>query len=152
MNGIIGLGNPLKGDDGIGILLVKEIEEKSIPSNVRVFDAGTGGMKILHLLSDLEKVIIVDAIHFGGEPGESVFFEPDEVNSLSQSKSTHDTNFLDVLKISERLEEEPEEVVIMGIEPKDVSLNEGLSPELERKKPDLTEKLYERVKDMFGTQ
>lgn len=152
MNGIIGLGNPLKGDDGIGILLVKEIEEKSIPSNVRVFDAGTGGMKILHLLSDLEKVIIVDAIHFGGKPGESVFFEPDEVNSLSQSKSTHDTNFLDVLKISQRLEEEPEEVVIMGIEPKDVSLNESLSPELERKKPDLTEKLYERVKDMFGTQ
>ncbi len=151
MKAIIGLGNPIKNDDGIGILLVSEIEQKRIPPDVEVFEAGTRGMRLLHLLNDLDKALIVDAVHFGGEPGESVFFTPAEVKSLNESRSTHDTNFLEVLELSKTLEEEPEEIVIMGVEPKDTSFGEGISSELENKLPELIDELFKKSIEMFGS-
>ncbi len=152
MKAIIGLGNPLKSDDGVGILLINEIQKKDIPSDVEVFDAGTGGMKILHLLNDVEKALIVDAIHFGGKPGDSVFFKPEEVESLNKSQSSHDANFLEVLELSKTLEEAPKEIIIMGIEPKDTSFGEEVSSEIENKIPNLTNDLFEKAMEIFDSK
>lgn len=151
MKAIIGLGNPIKGDDGIGIRLIKEIEGKDLPPDVKVFDAGTRGMRTLHLLNDSERAVIVDAVHFGGEPGDSVFFTPEEVKSLNRSESTHDINFLEVLKLSRALDEEPEELVIMGIEPKDTSFGKGVSSELEDRLPELVDDLFKKAMEVFGS-
>lgn len=150
MKAIIGLGNPLKGDDGIGVRLVREIEKRNIPSDIKVFDAGTRGMKILHLLNDLEEAIIIDAVHFGGDPGDSVFFTPADVKSLTKSQSTHDTDFLEVLELSKTLDEGPEKIVIMGVEPKDTSFGGGISSELEDKLPELIDDLFKKVMEVFG--
>lgn len=146
MKGIIGLGNPLKADDGIGVRLIQELKEKNLPSNVSVHDAGTGGMKVLHVLKDFEKVIIVDAVRFGGEAGDFLFFTPDEVRSLNESKSAHDSNIFKVLELSEKLEELPEKLIFMGIEPKNTGREDNLSSELEAKVPKFTEILYEKIK------
>lgn len=150
MEAIIGLGNQLKGDDGIGILLVREIEKKELASNIEVFDAGIRGLRLLHLLKDLEKALIVDAVRFGGEPGDSVFFSPDEVESLNEFQSTHDMDFLEVLELSKTLEEEPDGIVIMGVEPKDTSFGESISPELKHRLPQLVEDLSKKAVEMFG--
>ena len=152
MKAIIGLGNPIKSDDGIGIRIVREVEKKDLPPNVKVFDAGTGGMNIFHLLRDSERTLIIDAVRFGREPGDSVFFSPEEVKSLNKSKSTHDTNILEVLELSKTLNEEPKEIIIMGVEPKDTSFGEGLSPKLEGRLPELTDDLFEKVVEVLGPQ
>lgn len=148
MNGIIGIGNTLRGDDGIGVILAKKMERK-VPSNVRVFDAGSGIIDILHILENLDKAIIVDAVHFGGKPGELKFFEPKEAKSLVESKKSHDLDLLEVLELSDLLEELPKQILIMGIEPKNISLRKGLSSTLENKIPELTKKLYEKAKTIF---
>lgn len=148
MKGIIGIGNPLKGDDGIGIVLIKEIEEK-VPSNIQVYDVGSGIMKTLHILRDLDKAIIVDAVHFGGEPGDFRFFEPKEAKSLVESKSSHDVDLIEVMELSDQLGELPGETLIMGVEPKDVSFREELSPILKKKLPVLVDELYKKTQDLF---
>lgn len=152
MIGVIGLGNPLNKDDGIGILLIQKLQEKDLPPEVNLFDAGTSGTKILHILKDLERAILVDAVHLGKNPGEFLFFRPHEVKSLRKSKGTHDTDIMEVLKISDRLEEKPAEILIMGIQPADTSIGEELSPDLEKKLPELVENLYEEIKEFKRTR
>ncbi len=146
MKGIIGIGNTLKGDDGIGVILARKIEEKDLPSDVKVIIVGTGGMKILHRLKDLEKAIIVDAVQFEGDPGEHVFFSPEEVRSLRESRGTHETNLLDVLELSEKVGEAPDNVLILGIQPKNNNMGSKVSPELEKRIPELVEELYKKIK------
>ncbi len=145
MIGVIGIGNTLKGDDGVGVLLARRMKEKNLPSDVKIFDAGTGGMKILHILKDLEKVIIVDAVRFGGDAGDYVFFSPEEVESLRNSGGTHGTSLFEILDLSEKVEEAPEEILILGIQPKDDSIGDNISSELEDKLPDFEEELSKKL-------
>ncbi|MFP4050630.1 MAG: hydrogenase maturation protease [Thermoplasmata archaeon] len=146
--GIIGLGNPLNGDDGIGIVLIHEIEKRDLFLNVFTFDAGTGGMKVLHLLKDFDKVIIIDAVYFNGEPGDFVFFEPDEVRSINIPKTTHDSNLFEVLELSENLGEIPAEVIIMGIQPKNSDIGEGLSDEVKNNIESMLNSLKKKIKNL----
>ncbi len=145
MKAIIGLGNPIRADDGIGIRLIKEIRKKDLPPDVEVFDSGNRVMRLLHLLNDLEIAVIVDAVHFGGNPGDFVFFSPEEVKSLNTSKNTHDTNILEVLELSKTLNKESKEIIIMGIEPKDTSFEEGISQELKDRLPEMIDELLKKI-------
>ncbi|KXA89012.1 hypothetical protein AKJ62_04000 [candidate division MSBL1 archaeon SCGC-AAA259D14] len=148
MKGVIGIGNILKRDDGIGIRLVKELENRSLPSDIRIIDADTGGLKVLHALKDFDKVIVIDAVKLGREPGEFSFFSPEEVRSLAETKSSHEIDLLEILELSKQLGRTPEEIVIMGIEPGDTSFGEDLSPELEERFSELSDRLYEKIEEL----
>jgi len=65
---VIGIGNPLMRDDGAGLSVIDLLSRE--PKNVAIVDAGTGGMMLLHILPDLDVAVIVDAVDFGGKPGE----------------------------------------------------------------------------------
>ena len=82
---IIGIGNPLRCDDGIGIFLIEKLRENKecVPSDIDIIDGATAGMNLLHILSRYKKIIIVDAVDFKGRSGECRFFNSDEVIVLS---------------------------------------------------------------------
>ncbi len=143
--GVLGIGNTLKGDDGIGVVLVNQLQDKDIPGEIEFHEVGTSGMNILHYLKGLETAVIVDAIRSDGEPGDSVFFRPDEVDSDIEVRSTHDANLLEAIELSEAVGERPDEVVIMGVIPKDMSIRDELSPALQQKLPELVEKLRDKI-------
>lgn len=143
--GVLGIGNTLKGDDGIGIVLVNRLQNKDIPGDVEFHEVGTSGMNILHYLKDLERAVIVDAIRSEGEPGNSVFFRPDEVDSDIEVRSTHDANLLEAIELSGAMGERPDSIVIMGVIPEDMSIGEELSPSLQKKLPELVKKLREKI-------
>lgn len=143
--GIIGVGNPLRGDDGISIAVIEKLKEKKLPSNVEIFDAGSNEMNILHILKNLEKAIIVDAVRLNKKPGSYVFFEPEEVNSIEISRNPHSYNLFEILQISSKLEETPKRIVIMGIQPKKTSMEMGLSKELKEKIPEIVDKLTKKI-------
>ncbi len=149
MKGIIAIGNTLKRDDGIGIALLREIKERDFPKTVNTFEIGVASMDLLHVLGDLDKAMIIDAVHFGGPPGDFRFFTPKDVESLQESRGPHTTNILDVLELSEEMGELPEEIIIMGIEPEDTSFGEDLSHSLEEKFPELVEYLDDKVRSFF---
>ena len=144
---VIGIGNPLRRDDGIGIILVKKLREEKL-SDVICIDAGTGGIQLLPILSNYDRIIIVDAVNFNGKPGETKVFNLDEIKIEKEKNllSIHMMNIIEVIQLYEKLEEKKLEVTIFGIKTYDTSPGTGLSPLLEEKLSEIKEELIRRIR------
>ena len=132
---IIGLGNPLMRDDGVGIRVVERIRDDSrLPADVEVLDLGTGGLTVLHAIEGRSRAVIVDCAMMDEEPGTMRRFTPDEVHSrrVGFRLSLHGGDLLNILEIAGDTGQHPREIIIFGIQPKVVDPGEGLSPELEQ--------------------
>jgi hydrogenase maturation protease len=130
---VIGLGNPLLGDEGIGVRVVKELRELEMPDGVEVIVGGTGGLRLISLIEDYQRVIIVDAADMGCPPGCVVRFTPLETQFKTEETplSLHQIGLVEVLALAEALEVAPAEVVIVGVQPGRLEGGVGLSPEVE---------------------
>ena len=131
---IICLGNPLMRDEGIGIRLASELTVHLTDNpNVEVMDLGTGGFSVMHAIAGREKIIFVDCAIMGQPPGLICRFTPEQVSSkkLRMRYSMHEGDLLNTIELSRRLGECPEDLVIFGIEPKEISDGQGLTSELE---------------------
>jgi len=152
--GVIGIGNPLRKDDGIGIVLLEKLIEKKdeLPDNIEFIDGGTGGMNILHLLGHFDIAIILDAVNFDGHHGESKLFTLDEVQSqkISLGMSTHESDLFKVIQLSKELKECPDELFIFGIQPKDISFGSNLSSELQHNIKPLLIRLKTEIETIFN--
>jgi hydrogenase maturation protease len=150
--GIIGIGNPLRKDDGVGIILLKRLQQrkKEFPKNLEFIDGGTGGMNVLHLLARFKMVLIVDAVDFHGQPGEARSFTLKDIQSKKAQVqlSTHESDFLNVLRLSKKLKELPQTLVIFGVQPRDISHGMGLSKEIELVLDDLCIKLQKEIQTL----
>jgi hydrogenase maturation protease len=131
---IICLGNPLMRDEGIGIRLASELLARLAENpDVEVMDLGTGGLAVLHAIERRKKIIFVDCAIMGQTPGTIVRFTPEQVRSkkLKMRYSLHEGDLLNTLELSRRLDECPDDIVIFGIEPKEIADGEGLTSELQ---------------------
>jgi len=130
---VIGLGNPLLGDDGIGIRLVNDLAAEYAGSAIEFADAGTSGMRVLHLIAGRKKAVIIDGALMHADPGTIRRFTPGDLitRNLLAHLTNHEGNLLEILDLSRRLGELPEQIVIFGIEPASISPGEALSPILE---------------------
>ena len=133
--GVIGIGNPLRKDDGIGIVLLEKLVEikDDLPDNIEYIDGGTGGINLLHLFARFDIVVIIDAVNFGGEIARSKFFNSEDVISKNiQIKiSSHGSNILKIIQLSKKLGENPDEIFIFGVQPKDMKPGTRLSYEIQ---------------------
>ena len=139
---VIGIGNPLRKDDGIGIILVEKLREEKL-SNIVCIDAGTGGIQLLPILSNYDRIIIVDAVQFKAKPGETKIFRLDEIK-VDRGKnllSIHMMNVIQVIQLYEKLEDKTLDITIFGIKPYDTSPGTKLSPLLKEKLVEIKEKL-----------
>lgn len=141
---VIGVGNLLMRDDGIGIHVVEELKKMDLPSNVGVYDAATNAFAVLEFMDKKDRAIIIDAYKKGGNPG-SVYrlsFNPrEEAPPENFNLSLHDLNFVDAIRSGEGAYELPPETVLLGVEPKEIEVGIGLSPELEKVIPELIERV-----------
>ncbi len=132
--GVIGIGNPLRNDDGIGIILLNKLIERRdvLPDEIEYIDGRTGGMNLLHILARFDVVIIIDAVNYGGKPGESQLFTLDKIINKKHSTriSTHESDFLKIIEVSKGLKENPDKIFIFAVQPKDISFGQFLSVEL----------------------
>jgi hydrogenase maturation protease len=133
--GVIGIGNPLRRDDGIGIVLLEKLVERKneLPENVEFVNGGTGGMNLLHILARYDVAVVIDAVNFDGEVGESKLFKSEDVNSkkIPINISTHESDILKVIQLSKKLKECPSKLFIFGIQPEDTSFGQTISTNLE---------------------
>lgn len=147
--GIIGLGNLLRQDDGIGINLIEKLIRKknSFAKNIEFIDGGIGGISLVHLFAKFDIVLLIDAIDFNGKPGDFKFFKIDDkvYSDKNTNFTTHEVNILNVLKISEKIDEKPE-VYMFGIQPKETDFKNKLTKELENKIELILSKLEEKIK------
>ena len=130
---VLGLGNPLLGDEGIGVRVVGELRELELPDGVELADGGTSGLGLIGLMEGYQRVIIVDAADMGRPPGCVVRFTPSEAQFKTEETplSLHQMGLVETLALAEALEVAPAEVVIIGIQPGQMEGVVGLSPEVE---------------------
>lgn len=133
---VLGLGNPLMSDEGIGVRIVHELSQKADDyPDVKFHDAGTGGMSILHAIAHREKAIIVDCALMGTESGTIKRFEPHQVESVKKltHHSLHEADILRILELAKQLDQCPRDVIIFGIEPVTIKPGQIISPNLAAK-------------------
>ncbi|MFW5905883.1 MAG: hydrogenase maturation protease [archaeon] len=73
---VVALGNPYRRDDGVGPALLEELAQRDLP-DVDLLDLGDATFELVHVLAAHDVVVIVDAVNFGGDPGEIAVFDPD---------------------------------------------------------------------------
>lgn len=129
---IIGMGNPLMSDEGVGIHVVAGLRGTALADSVDILDLGTSSMRALHELEGRSLVVFVDCALMGTEPGTIRRFTPDDVDSkkIQPRLSLHEGDLLNTIALGRRLGTSPEQIVIFGIEPKTIEPGETLSPEL----------------------
>ncbi|MBU0704829.1 MAG: hydrogenase maturation protease [Chloroflexi bacterium] len=146
---VLGLGNPLRGDDGVGCRVIEELMRRELPPDVELLDGGAIGLGLLDLLEGWERVILVDAAEMGRRPGEFVRFTPDDVLLVSRpdSFSFHHAGLSEVLALADALGRPLPEMVIFGVQPQKVGWGEGLSLAVETALPALADAVLNEIND-----
>jgi len=144
---VIGLGNPLRGDDGVGVHLVQALRERTLPAAVEILDGGTQGLGLVTLLEGRRRAILVDAADVGRAPGQFVRFRLDEARlpGSDERLSVHAAGLSDALRLAEALGVLPEEVIVFGVQPAAIEWDRGLSPEVEGAMPRLLEAVLAEI-------
>ncbi|NOZ58143.1 MAG: hydrogenase maturation protease [Euryarchaeota archaeon] len=145
---VLGLGNTLMGDDGVGIHAVRRLSKLGL-KGVELAEGGVRGIGLLSELRGRRRVVIIDAVRGGGgEPGTIYRITGDELADAELSLlSLHHFALEHVLTLGRELlgEEFPEEIVIYGVEVERVRLGEGLSEPVERALARLVELVAKEV-------
>jgi hydrogenase maturation protease len=133
---ILGLGNPILADDGVGIHVVRALSAHSLPVGVVLTEASIGGLRLLEIISGFEQIILVDAIQTpGGHPGDICFLYPGDLQGSLHSGSAHDLSLCGALQLGRELGMAiPEDgaIKILAIQAADVrTLDERLTPKVE---------------------
>lgn len=144
---VIGVGSPLMGDDGLGIVALSRLrEEWRFKPWVELIDGGTWGMNLLHFIEGAKRVLIIDAIDIGAEPGSLVVLERDDLpRFLSVKLSPHQVDLREVLALAEFRGKLPGDTVAVGLQPARVEVSPELSPTLAGRVDDLVEAVVERL-------
>ncbi|MBN2353186.1 MAG: hydrogenase maturation protease [Spirochaetales bacterium] len=130
---VVGLGNPLAGDEGIGGRLAEELERRYDCSGVEVYDLGTSLFNVVHVLENKAKAVIIDCALMGEKPGTIIKFTRDEARSkkVLRHMSLHEGDVFEIVNVAGRVGSGPPEIVFFGIEPERIELGRGLSASLE---------------------
>jgi hydrogenase maturation protease len=114
---ILGIGNYLMGDEGIGVHVVRQLESEQLPPGVDVIDGGTGGFHLLGYLEGYSHVIIIDATLDGNEPGTVRLIKPKFSKDFPAAMSTHDIGLKDMVSALQLLDKMPEiDLFVVSIE------------------------------------
>lgn len=136
---VLGVGNLLFTDEGVGIHAVKTLLERyEFSQNVSIEDGGVLGINLLGIISEADELIVVDAIRNGGAPGALHRLAGDEIPKRILAKnSLHQVDLLEALTLCQALDKVPE-TVIVGVEPEDIeTLGLELTPPVQEKMDDL---------------
>jgi hydrogenase maturation protease len=117
---VLGVGNILLMDEGLGVYAVQELAKEQWPDNVEFIDGGTFTQDIFYLFQEYDLLLVLDVVRAGREPGTIYrLTEDDLVKDESQSLSLHDIDLLDSLRMAEMLGNRPR-LLVLGIEPKTI--------------------------------
>jgi len=129
---ILGIGNLLQKDEGVGVHLINRLEKEYMFSpHISLIDGGTMGTDLLPYLEENDKVIILDAVNFNEAPGFIGVIENDDIlRRLNTKLSIHHLGLTDVLSSARLLDIEPSEIYLIGIQPKNIEMGTELTDEI----------------------
>jgi hydrogenase maturation protease len=144
---ILGVGNLILSDEGVGVRVVERLAQTHcLPERVRLLDGGTLGLDLLYYLEGVENLLIVDAVEMGKEPGALLRMEGDQVPSfLSIKMSPHQIGIPDMLFAAKLKGLYPQNVVLWGVQPADLTVGLELSPVVASQLEVLVDKVSEEL-------
>ncbi len=147
---ILGVGNVLMGDEGVGVHAVTALEAAfDFPENVRCVDGGTSTNELLGDLEYLDHLIVLDAVRAGLEPAALVRLEGDAVPRVFTTKlSPHQVGISDLLATLTFLGRAPRRVLLLGVEPERLELDLELSPKVAARVPELVAQVLEELEKL----
>jgi hydrogenase maturation protease len=134
---VLGLGNLVHADDGFGVHAIGQLQcDTRFPHHVKLLDGGTQGLGLLHHLSGLRRLLVIDAIDMGepaGVPaGTLLRFEGKALKGLPGKASVHQLGFADLMVALQLLGDSPQEIVVLGVQPESTEWSAELTPAVHR--------------------
>ncbi len=145
---ILGVGNYLFSDEGVGIRVIEKLEQEyDFPEHVVPVDGGVLGVHLMAVISAADHLIVVDAIRNNGTPGTLYRLAGDEIPSRILAKnSLHQVDLLEALTLVKAIDRSPE-TVILGIEPEDIeTMGLTLTPTVASKMEELVKMVLAELK------
>lgn len=105
---VLGLGNVLMGDEGVGVKSIEYMQEFPFPDHVRLLDGGTGGFHLLSLFKEYDRFIIIDATLGQETIGEIHVLKPKFASDFPRSLTSHDIGLRDLMQSAELIGDLPE--------------------------------------------
>ncbi len=129
---VLGIGNYLMGDEGVGVHIVQKMEKRKLPDYLEVLDGGTGGFFLMPVFDEYGSVIMIDATMDGQPAGTIKIIKPRFASDYPNALSVHDVGLRDMIEALYLREKKPEihlmTISVKGIQPMVV----GLTPEVEK--------------------
>ena len=144
---LLGVGNILLQDEGIGVRVIEEFERRyRAPDGLDILDGGTSGFDLLDHIANRKHLIIVDAVKTGDPPGTIIRLEGERVPAFFLKKITpHQLGISDVLAATTLRDEQPEDIVLIGIVPETMDTGLELSAGIAAKVDTLIEMVLEEL-------
>ncbi len=147
---ILGLGNPIRGDDGVGIRIAEELKKHIKDENVEVKEASIGSIGILDLVQGYDRVIVIDSIQTkDGRSGQIHRLKPSDLKSSIYTSWPHEINFTTTLSLGEKLQlRMPKIIDIYAVEiKKNITFAEECTPEISQAIPEI---VHQILTEEFG--
>ena len=147
---IIGIGNYLMADEGVGIHATKKLRHDFKRDDCDIIDAGVPSMALLHMIENRRLVIIIECAEFGGRPGEIIVFKPEQVKRDERSiVSLHSSDLLTTLDVGQTLGLKQPPIWIIGIQPVRVEMSQELSTEVKSSLEDLPSHITKIIEENY---
>ncbi len=148
---VLGLGNILLSDEGVGVRVIERLQARyEFPGDVLVLDGGTLGLDLLPYVERAGRLLVVDAVEMGADPGTLVRLEGDKIPSVFGPKlSPHQMGFADLLDAARLTDCLPEERVLWGLQPSSLQVGLDLSPAVDAQVELLVENVLTELR-MWG--
>jgi hydrogenase maturation protease len=143
---VLGIGNILLSDEGVGPYVIKQLASIGLPETVELVDGGTGGADLLDIVADRKKLIVVDAVDADCTPGSILKFTADDLmQTKSSAMSLHELGLAESLAMAKQINSHPEQVIIFGIKPKTIECSMQLSEEIRNVVPQVIQLVLAEV-------
>lgn len=138
---VLGIGNILNHDEGLGIAALKLLEQRlGLPDNLELLDGGVLGLDLLPVVEECDHLLVLDAIDGSLAPGSLIELPKPQIPLYSGVKiSQHQTTFQEVLALADLRGRLPAHLHMVGVQPADMTLGVGLSPQVEAAMPQVVE-------------
>jgi hydrogenase maturation protease len=148
---VLGVGNLLLSDEGVGVHVAQEMMKMEMPPEVQVVEGGTDGFGLVNVITEADRMILIDAVKGGGQPGSIYRFEIEDCPPFPDifKTSVHQISILEVINLSSLIGTTPRTTII-GIEPACMEMGMELSPVVTAKVPRVIQMIKDEVAASLG--
>ena len=143
---VVGIGNVVHSDDGAGVQAFQMLRDTGkVPESVSMVEGGTLGLELISYLQNARRIILLDAVEAGAEPGATFRFEADDLRGMSGSWNVHQLGVGDLLNALSLIAPAPQEIVLLGVQPESTAWGTTCTERIRQALPKLVQAALDQL-------